>query len=106
MGKMTIPRHLRAGTKKWIRQILDDYELESHHLKILISAAETWDRILQARERIQKEGAYYKDRWGCPKSHPALADERNNRVVFTRLLRELNLSEEPLDSRLPGLKYK
>ncbi len=105
MMKIALPKHLKAGTKAWIQKILADYELESHHKKILIQAGETWDRITQARERIEKEGAYYTDRWGCPKSHPALADERNGRIVFARLIRELNLSEESPDARPPGLKY-
>jgi len=105
MDRITIPKHLSAGTKRWIKKILADYELESHHVKILISAGECWERITQARDRIKKEGPYFTDRWGCPKSHPALADERNNRVVFARLIRELNLSEVPPDDRPPGLKY-
>lgn len=106
MTRVILPKHLRIATKKWIRQILADYELESQHIKILIQAGETWDRILLAREMIEKNGAYYLDRWGSPKSHPALSEERNNRVIFTRLIRELNLSEEAPDTRLPGLKYR
>jgi len=106
MGKVILPKHLKTATKKWMRQILNDFELENHHIKILIQAGEQWDRILQAREQIEKEGPYYKDRFGSPKSHPAIADERNGRVVFSRLIRELNLSELPPDTRLPGLKYK
>jgi len=106
MKKVTLPRHLRAETKKWVKKILNTYELEEHHHKLLFLAAECWDRISEAQERIAKEGAYFTDRWDCPKSHPALADERNNRIVFARLLRELNLSEEGPDNRPPGLKYK
>ena len=105
MKKIILPRHLRGETRKWIKKIIADYELEGHHIKILITAGECWDRITLARERIKKEGAYGKDRFGTPKSHPALADERNNRIVFSRLIRELNLSEEPPGSRPPGLKY-
>ncbi len=106
MEKAKLPKYLKVATKAWIQRILADYELESHHVKILIMAGECWERIIQARERIKKEGAYFTDRWGCPKSHPALADERNNRIVFARLIRELNLLEEGPDARPPGLKYK
>ncbi len=106
MTKVILPKHLRSATKKWIRQVANDYELESHHLKLLIQAGEVYDRILLARETVEKEGAYFTDRWGCPKSHPALAEERANRITFARLVRELNLSEESPDTRLPGLKYK
>ena len=106
MSRIKLPKDLKPATKKWIKQILNDYELESHHIKILIQAAETWDRLLEAREQIEKDGAYYMDRFGSPHKHPALGEERSNRVVFSRLIRELNLSEEPPDTRLPGLNYK
>jgi phage terminase small subunit len=105
MGKVSLPGHLKTATKEWISKILNNYELEDHHINLLILAGECWDRIIEARAEVKKEGAYYKDRWGCPKSNPALADERNNRIVFARLLRELNLSEESPDTRPPGLKY-
>jgi len=106
MARVILPKHLRSGTKKWIRQICNDYELESHHLKLLIQAAGVYDRILQAQEQVEKDGSYYTDRWGAPKSHPGLAEERANRITFARLIRELNLSEELPDNRLPGLSYK
>lgn len=106
MARINLPKYLKSATKKWIRQILTDYELESHHSKILISAGETWDRILEAQEQVKKDGPYFTDRFGCPKTHPALADERNGRVLFARLIRELNLSEGPPETRPPGLKYK
>ena len=106
MKRIALPKNLRAPTKKWIRQIFADYELESQHIKILIQAGETWDRLLQAREQIEKDGAYFTDRFGAPRCHPALSEERSNRVVFSRLIRELNLTEAPADTRLPGLNYK
>ena len=105
MARIILPKNLRPATKLWIRQVANDYELESHHIKLLIQAGEVYDRILLARETIEKDGAYFTDRWGCPKSHPGLSEERQNRIAFARLVRELNLSEETPDSRLPGLKY-
>ena len=106
MKRIIVPKTLRPATKEWIRQIFSDYELESHHIKILIQAGETWDRLLEARDHIEVEGAYYRDRFGSPKAHPGLAEERSNRIVFSRLIRELNLTETPPDTRLPGLNYK
>ena len=100
-----IPKHLRSETAEWVRQVLSDYELESHHIKILIQAGECLDRIIEAREEIEREGSYYKDRFGQPKMHPAIDVERNGRIVFARLIRELNLSDEVTESRPPALKY-
>jgi hypothetical protein len=75
-------------------------------MKLLVQAAEQLDRIEQARARVVQDGAYFTDRFGAPRSHPALRDERDGRVTFARLLRELNLSESPEDPRPPGLRYK
>jgi P27 family predicted phage terminase small subunit len=99
------PKELRPETKRWWRQIGTDYELESHHVRLLTLAAFAWDRAMQATEAIKADGAYVHDRYGCPKQHPALAIERDNRVLFARMLRELALDVsaqgEPL--RPPGL---
>jgi hypothetical protein len=103
--KIAIPRHLSPNTRKWVRGIIDQYELESHHLKILFSAGEALDRIAEARRQIEKDGPYFVDRFGATKAHPAIQVERDGRICFVRLVRELNLSEEPVESRTPSLKY-
>lgn len=92
--------------KKWVDDVLNDYELEEHQRLILYEAARCWDRIQEARQQIETDGAYYVDRFGSPKSHPAISDERNGRICFARLLRELCLDagSEP-DIRPPRLKY-
>jgi phage terminase small subunit len=54
-------------------------------------AGEAFDRATEARETIEAEGTYFKDRFGCPKAHPAVAVERDARVLFARLVRELDL---------------
>lgn len=103
---MEIPRHISNEARKWVETVLADYDLEPYQEQLLVQAAEAWDRIEQARQRIALDGPYYQDRFGTPKSHPAVADERNGRVVFARLLRELCLDagSEP-DIRPPRLKY-
>lgn len=47
-----VPAHLRAETRRWIRQIQGDFNLESHHFRVLVRTAEAWDRGEQAREAI------------------------------------------------------
>jgi hypothetical protein len=107
MEKITLPKYLRASTKAWMLKVLSDFDFEEHQIKLLIQAGETLDRIAQDREQIKLEGAYYTDKWGQPHCHPALNSERNNRIVFARLLRELNLQESAPDAtqRPPRLKY-
>jgi hypothetical protein len=100
-----LPKKMRSQTKKWIREIIKSYELESHHIKILIQAGECLDRLNQARVQIDADGAYFMDRWKCPRPHPGLSAERADRIVFTRLIRELNLEDLPPENRIPGLDY-
>ena len=82
-------------------QILDDYELESHHSRILLLAAEAWDRGLTARQIITRKGMTFEDRFGQPKPRPEIAIERDSRLAFARLVRELGLDSEELDAPRP-----
>jgi hypothetical protein len=92
--------------KKWWSSVVEDYEFEAHHVLILTKAAEAHDRAEQARETIKEKGVTYQDRFDQPCARPEVAIERDSRVAFARLVRELNLSEDPPDSRRPpGLKY-
>lgn len=89
--KHSVPGHLEAGTKRWIRQILGEFDLESHHFRVLIKTAEAWDRSEQARLRLATDGLTVEDRYGTPKAHPCVAIERDSRTAFFRGLRELAL---------------
>lgn len=101
-----LPKHLTPASRRWARGVLQRWALEDHQVKVLVQAAAQLDRIEQAREQLAKDGPYVEDRWHCVKSHPALRDERDGRVTFARLVRELNLSEQPEDPRPPALGYK
>lgn len=95
------PTHLRAATRGWYESVLGDYDLEPHDQRLLQAACEAWDRLQEAREVLRKEGTYVEGRYG-PRAHPAVAVERDSRVAFARLLRELDLNGEPgPDPRLP-----
>jgi P27 family predicted phage terminase small subunit len=89
------PRHLSAAARRWWSDVAEEYELESHHLKLLSMCAEAWDRCCQARQVLDKEGVTYEDRFGQPKARPEVAIERDSRVAFARLLRELTLDADP-----------
>lgn len=71
------------------------YELEEHHVRLLSLAGEAWDRGQGAREALAKHGVVYRDRFGCPRPRPEIAIERDSRLGFARLLRELDLEGEP-----------
>jgi len=89
------PAHLKAATKRWWKAVADEYSLEEHHLRLLTLAGEAWDRCGQARETLKTEGLTFEDRFGTPKAHPCVAIERDARIAFARLVRELDLDGEP-----------
>lgn len=96
------PAHLREPTRRWFASVLADYELQPHHIRLLTLAAEAWDRSQEAREALKEHGLTYEDRYGCPKARPEAAIERDSRIAFARLIRELRLDiAEPDESRLP-----
>lgn len=104
--RIKAPGHLNSETKKWFIQVADTYDLEPHHLRLLTLACEAWDRCTQARKELLKQKTLtVVDRYGQIKARPEVQIERDSRIAFARLLRELNLSEESPDSRPPALKY-
>lgn len=89
--KIKPPAHLQPATAAWWLSVTDDFDLDPHHIRLLTLAAEAWDRGQQAREVIDRDGMTYLDRFGCPKPRPEVAIERDSRIGFARLLRELAL---------------
>lgn len=99
------PTDFRPATQQWIKQIREAWDLEEHQKRILLAAAEAWDRHEEARELLARHGLTYKNKHGDIKPHPAVAIERDSRLAFVRCVRELNLDAEPPESRPPGLKF-
>ena len=98
------PKHLRKETRHWFNAVQRGWELEEHHEKLLTAASECWDRLQMAREAIAKEGMTVPTRDGGLKAHPCLAVERDCRIAFARLIRELQLDvETPEEPRMPRL---
>lgn len=89
------PAHLGAEARKWWQGVVSEYQLEGHHLKLLQAAAECWERLQQARQTIAEQGATFQDDRGNFRAHPAVAIERDSRIGFARLIRELDLDTEP-----------
>lgn len=110
-SRFSPPNHLRADTAAWWQAVAADYALEAHHLRILTLAAESWDRGVEAREAIARHGTVYVDRFDQPRARPEVAIERDSRIAFARLVRELALDLDPPDEagrppRLSGATNK
>ena len=103
---MKAPAHLSGEVKKWYAQVIESYELEPHHLRLLQLAGESWDRCRQAREILDREGLTYQDRFDAPRTRPEVSIERDNRTAFVRIIRELDLDiDAPAQaSRPPALR--
>lgn len=102
-----IPKTFKPEIKRWIKEIMDSYYLESHHIKLLLLAGSALQRCEEARKSIERHGTIFTDKFGQPRIRPELAVERDSRIAFCRCLRELNLDSEemPESRRPPKLKY-
>ncbi len=99
--RMQPPKHLSKAAAAFFRQVIEDYELRTHHEHLLVLACEALDRSESARKEIESYGAFYTDSTGARKAHPAIAIERAARLSFAHLVRELGLDTEPNPQRLP-----
>lgn len=100
------PEHLSEEMRAWWKRIVRAWRFSPHHLKVLQAACESWDRMVEARALLKKDGLTVTDRFGQLKPHPAFAIERDSRIAFVRCVRELALADEdlpPEDSRPPRL---
>jgi P27 family predicted phage terminase small subunit len=84
------PPHLSEAMQSWWTQTVEAYELDAHHLRLLETACDAWDRMVQARETLREEGLTVTTKNGTRK-HPCADIERDSRLAFARLIRELDL---------------
>ena len=93
--QISAPEHLSESAARWWCAVNREYDLEDHHIRLLTLAAEAWDRTQQAREVLDREGLIYTDRFNAPRARPEVSIERDSRLAFARLLRELDLDVTP-----------
>jgi phage terminase small subunit len=89
------PKHLQPATARWFRHVLQSFDLEQHHVRLLQLAAQAWDQAEEARAALATHGSTYTDRFGCPKARPEVAIARDATIAFARLIRELDLDVDP-----------
>jgi P27 family predicted phage terminase small subunit len=94
------PEHLSEDGAAWWRAVNRDYALEPHHLRLLQSACESWDRAQAARALVDAEGITVADRYGGSKAHPAIAVERDARSSLMRALKLLDLDAESVPATM------
>jgi phage terminase small subunit len=94
------PAHLAPSTRAWFAQVLSERQMEPHQIKLLTLAGEAWDRGQQAREALAEHGLVFADRFGAPRPRPEVAIERDARLAFAKLVRELGLDADMQWGRL------
>jgi len=93
--KVKVPEHLKRASKAWFRQVMRNYELEPHHVRLLTLACEALERAEDAQKMLRKEGLIYSDRFGAPHPRPEVKIKEQAEIIFARLLRDLALDIEP-----------
>ena len=84
-----------AALERW-REINRDWFLELPQQMILAAALQSFDRMIQAKAIVDKEGLVVADRFGQPRPHPPALLERDARAAMERALKSLNLDTEPI----------
>jgi phage terminase small subunit len=79
----------------WWRQVGAEYELGAPQLQLLEQACNAWDRCEQARRAVAEHGLTYEGPNG-PRPRPEVAIERDARIAFARIVRDLNLEPPPV----------
>ena len=95
----TAPDHLSPEMKRWWQTENEKFAFDDHQLKLLEAASGAWDRMTQARLALAKHGLTYQDDKGGIRPRPEIAIERDCRIAFARLLRELHLDNPDNSAR-------
>jgi P27 family predicted phage terminase small subunit len=94
LNRLDPPSYVSADMKAWWREVTGRYRLVEHQLKLLEAACSAWDRMTAARKEVEAEGLSYRDSKNHRRPNPAVAIERDSRIAFARLVREMGLSTE------------
>jgi hypothetical protein len=82
---------LTPTSRAWLKAVNATHETDASALQLLLLAAHALDQTNAARAVIDREGATYLDRFGAPRTRPEVAVERDSRLAFLRILRQLGL---------------
>lgn len=91
------PRGLSAAGRRLWDAVSSDFELEAHESVLLESAARTADLVADLQSLIDREGLVLGG-----KTHPGVAEIRQQRLVLARLLAALRVPTGDEDDRPSG----
>ncbi len=91
MNTPKTPPGLSKTARSWWRSVTTDYDLDDHHVHLLVLACQALDQAAQARRELDSGGSIFNDRFGQPKESPWVQIEHGARNDFSVLCRELGL---------------
>jgi hypothetical protein len=89
------PSDLQGSVELWMA-VVTGWALDADELVVLAEACRAADRVTQCREIIDEQGLLVDGRYGR-RQNPLLGVERDNRIVTSRLLRQLGLKRSPVN---------
>ena len=96
------PSHLTKSTRGFWLTVVSTNNLDPHRVRLLTLGCEALDRCVAARELVTRDGLVVNGREGGMRPHPAIAIERDSRLAFVRIMRELGLDAGDKPRRAPG----
>jgi phage terminase small subunit len=98
-----VPTHLSKASAEFFRKSIADYELDDHHILLLVKALEAFDLAEQCRKILDKEGLTYTDRFGSPRARPETKILNDSRNAVKNIFRELGFDLADDNSSRPPL---
>ena len=99
--KIKTPKFGKDGNRFW-RTVLSEYELTlAHDLERLTMASKCLDNLADAEKRIKKDGLFLLNRYGNVIEHPAMKTIKDMRLLFVKIIREMGLDLDTVESRPP-----
>lgn len=99
-----VPSYLAAGSRRWLQHLLDEYEFSPSEWRLAILAAECFDRAATARRLLSREGLTITSPRGEQKSHPAVVIARDAAALYSKLVAQLGLDQDPDDEDEPQMR--
>lgn len=87
---MNTPRGLGPSGRKLWNFVTAENEMLPHEAALLEEACRTRDRITEMREQVAQDGTMLASSQGM-RLHPAIAEERQQRLALARLLATLGV---------------
>jgi hypothetical protein len=98
------PKGLTPKTRRWFHEVVERWELESHHVHLLGVASRALDEMKAAERLIDAEGLVVIMPSGARRPNPAVRIANECRAVLMRAIRELDLDiSVPAELKRPPL---